>query len=365
VPGAVEGVLLDPDRWILRQVRSQVSNPTFDQGILLVNGVDWNTYGSEIYDAYDAQAFWGDNPITFWDCFSAPGGGYPATLPAPLGNGNVPASVIGKYSTVIWVGNNYNGDLAKWAETPIASYLEVGGNLLLMTRRAGTFFDEDLTAHLGVTWSGEDVTLGNCLAMEPGLVDIPFTGTQSYNDVFLTTVGSESTLLFTATSGVPGTQGTGVWASPAAGGTFRSTGGQFVLLSGRPYRMNLDALRQNVEFILENYLDEPYNPASAVPAEGNVQRARTVLNQNFPNPFNPNTTISFALGAPGPVQLRVYDVSGRLVRSLVEETEMAAGQHVAVWNGRDVSGRAVAAGVYFYNLATDGFSRTMRMTLVK
>jgi len=120
-----------------------------------------------------------------------------------------------------------------------------------------------------------------------------------------------------------------------------------------------------VEFILENYLDEPYNPASAVPGENTVQRAPAVLNQNFPNPFNPTTTISFVLGAPGPVRVRVYDVSGRLVRSLVEETEMSAGSHEAVWNGLDLSGRAAAAGVYFYNLETDGYNRTKRMTLVK
>ena len=90
VPGTVDAVHLDPDHWILRQVRTQVSNPTFDQGILLVNGVDWDTYGAEIVDAYNAEAFWGDNPITFWDCFSPPSGGYPATLPAPIGQARCP-----------------------------------------------------------------------------------------------------------------------------------------------------------------------------------------------------------------------------------------------------------------------------------
>jgi len=365
VPGTVEEVLLDPDHWILRQVRTQVSNPTFDQGILLVNGVDWNTYGSEITDAYDAQAFWGDNPITFWDCFNAPSGGYPASLPTPLGHGTVPASVIGDYSTVIWVGNGYAGDLGNWVETPINSYLEVGGNLLLMTRKSRSFLEGDLATYLGVTWAEENDNLSNCVAMVPGLVDITFTGSQSLNDVFQTTVGSESTLLFTDTAGFPGPRGTGVWASPVGGGTFRDTGGQFVHLVGRPYRMNHDALRQNVEYILENYLDEPYNPASAAPGENTVQRAPAVLNQNFPNPFNPATTISYSLVAPGPVRLRVYDVSGRLIHSLVDETEESAGNHEAIWNGLDQSGRTAAAGVYFYNLETDGYSRTRRMTLVK
>ena len=133
---------------------------------------------------------------------------------------------------MIWVGNNYNGDLAKWAETPISSYLEVGGNVLLMSRRSHSFLDDGLTAYLGVTWMEEDDDLGNCVAVAPGLVNIPFIGTQSYNDVYQTTVGSESTLLFNDTAGFSGTRGTGVWASPAGGGTFRNTGGQFVQLSG-------------------------------------------------------------------------------------------------------------------------------------
>jgi len=365
VPGTAESVVLDPDRWILRQVQTQVTNPTFDQGILLVNGVYWSTYEAEIFSAYADSAFWGDNPITFWDCFPAPAGGYPANLPVPLGHDAVPASILGGFSTVIWIGNNYNGDLASWAETPIQSYLEVGGNLLLMTRSSVSFLEGDLTGYLGVSWAEEKVSLVNCVAVDAGLVDIPFTGPQTWNDVFLTSVGSESTLLFQDTAGFAGPRGTGVWASPVGGGTFRESGGQFVHLSGRPYRMNHDFLRQNVEYILENYLDEPYIPVSPVPGDDSVQRVPATLDQNFPNPFNPLTTITFRLAAPGPVRLSVYDVSGRLVRTLVDEGEMTAGNHEAVWNGLDQSGRAAAAGVYFYNLETEGYSRTRRMTMVK
>jgi len=365
VTGTVANVELDPDRWILRQVRTEVTDPTFDQGILLVNGVHWDTYGAEISTAYADSAFWGDNPITFWDVFPEPGGGYPANLPAPIGHDAVPADILGGFSTVIWIGNNYNGDLAKWAETPIGSYLEAGGNLLLMTRLSKAFLDGDLTDYLGVTWEEEAAGLGNCVAMAQGLVDIPFIGTQSWNDVYLTGVGSESTLLFTDTAGFSSVRGTGVWASPAGGGAFRDTGGQLVHLAGRPYRMNHDVLRKNVEFILENYLDEPFTQISAVPGGNSVQRVPAILGQNVPNPFNPATTISFNLAAPGPVRLSVYDISGRLVRTLVDDGEATAGDHETVWNGLDQSGRAVAAGVYFYNLKTEGYSRTRRMTMVK
>ncbi len=363
--GTVESVVLDPDRWILRQVRTEVTDPTFDQGILLVNGVHWDSYGEEIFSAYEDSVFWGDNPITFWDCFAEPGGGYPANLPAPIGHDAVPASILGGYSTVIWVGNNYNGDLAMWAETPIQSYLEVGGNLLLMTRMGKSFLDGDLTGNLGVTWAEEAASLGNCVAVAAGLVNIPFIGTQSWNDVYLTGVGAESTLLFNDTAGFSGARGTGVWASPTGGGSFRDTGGQCVHIAGRPYRMNHSVLRKNVEYIIENYLDEPFTSISAVPGQDTVRKIPANLEQNFPNPFNPVTTISFSLTAPGPVRLSVYDVSGRLVRILVDEGEVTAGDHEAIWSGQDQSGRAAAAGVYFYNLETEGYSRTRRMTMVK
>ena len=87
ITGMPEGVALDPDRWILRLVESQVTNPTFDAGILLVNGVHWGTYGAEITTAYDDSTFWGDNDIDFWDCFGEPAGGYPSSLPPALGHG--------------------------------------------------------------------------------------------------------------------------------------------------------------------------------------------------------------------------------------------------------------------------------------
>ena len=109
--------------------------------------------------------------------------------------------------------------------------------------------------------------------------------------------------------------------------------------------MDHDSLRQNVEYILENYLDEPFIPVSPVPGDDTVQRVSATLDQNFPNPFNPFTTISFRLAVPGPVRLSVYDVSGRLVRTLIDQGAMTAGDHEIVWNGQDQTGRAAAAGV--------------------
>jgi hypothetical protein len=78
---------IDPDNWILRQLEQDVVQPPFDRGVLVVNGVDWNAYGTEITTAYTDKAFFGDYSIDFWDHFPAPLSGYPATLPPPLGRG--------------------------------------------------------------------------------------------------------------------------------------------------------------------------------------------------------------------------------------------------------------------------------------
>jgi hypothetical protein len=88
------------------------------------------------------------------------------------------------------------------------------------------------------------------------------------------------------------------------------------------------------------------------------------LGANRPNPFNPSTAFSYALPGRAPVALEIYDVSGRLVRVLVDAVQ-EAGAHEAVWNGTDGDGRAVASGVYFYRLRSGAFSESRRMILVR
>ena len=87
------------------------------------------------------------------------------------------------------------------------------------------------------------------------------------------------------------------------------------------------------------------------------------LHQNAPNPFHPLTTIRFDLPQRARVSLRVYDVAGRMVRSLVEGSTLEAGRHEAAWNGQSESGRPAGAGLYFYRLQAGAFSETRRMVL--
>jgi Tol biopolymer transport system component len=88
------------------------------------------------------------------------------------------------------------------------------------------------------------------------------------------------------------------------------------------------------------------------------------ISGNYPNPFNPSTTISFSLPVTGTVSLAVYDITGRKVRDLVNGS-LTRGAHSAVWNGLDSEGRAVSTGVYLSRLTMNGKSATNRMLLAK
>jgi len=88
------------------------------------------------------------------------------------------------------------------------------------------------------------------------------------------------------------------------------------------------------------------------------------LHQNTPNPFNPTTTISFTLPERARVTLAIYDVGGRLVRTLVDET-VGEGYQEHLWDGKDAKGASVSSGVYFYTLQSSGRSITKKMLLLK
>ena len=90
-----------------------------------------------------------------------------------------------------------------------------------------------------------------------------------------------------------------------------------------------------------------------------------LLGANFPNPFNPSTSIEYALPQSGPVELHIYDVLGRRVTTLVKEAQHPVGFYTLTWDGRDQAGRSVGSGIYFYRLETSNFTQTRKMLLIK
>ncbi len=88
------------------------------------------------------------------------------------------------------------------------------------------------------------------------------------------------------------------------------------------------------------------------------------LGQNFPNPFNGTTTVTYSLAAAAHVTVKIYDTAGRLVRTL-ENADKAAGSHKIIWNGEDDSSRGAASGVYFIRLVAGDFDQTRKIIYLK
>jgi hypothetical protein len=98
--------------------------------------------------------------------------------------------------------------------------------------------------------------------------------------------------------------------------------------------------------------------------EASPRETVTRLLRNYPNPFNPSTHVEFTLGRDAAATLRVYDVTGRLVRTLLD-SYVAAGRHTVSWDGRDDRGITAASGVYFMRLQAAGQYLTRTVNLVK
>ncbi|MAG20541.1 MAG: hypothetical protein CMF77_00005 [Candidatus Marinimicrobia bacterium] len=88
------------------------------------------------------------------------------------------------------------------------------------------------------------------------------------------------------------------------------------------------------------------------------------LHANYPNPFNPTTTISYDLPEQAQVTLGIYDLLGKQIKTLVNQSQ-DAGNRTAVWDGTDDLGRQVSAGVYLYQIEAGDFTQTRKMVLLK
>ena len=98
--------------------------------------------------------------------------------------------------------------------------------------------------------------------------------------------------------------------------------------------------------------------------EGNTYLYNYKLTQNYPNPFNPVTNIEFEISDPGFVSLKIFDIQGKEIISLLNEIK-PAGIYKVIFDGRDGNGNNLSSGIYFYTLRTDRFTETKRMILLK
>jgi len=100
-----------------------------------------------------------------------------------------------------------------------------------------------------------------------------------------------------------------------------------------------------------------YNDQNTIPAT-------SILLGNYPNPFNPETTIRFSIGKDSWVDLGIYNVKGQLVRTLASDVYQV-GTHQVIWNGKNDKGQDVSSGVYFFKMTTDKYTETRKMMLLK
>jgi hypothetical protein len=120
-------------------------------------------------------------------------------------------------------------------------------------------------------------------------------------------------------------------------------------------------LAMGTECVWTFHIEEATGVADAGP--GGLPDVFT-LHQNYPNPFNAETTIRFSLTKAGPVKLKIFSVTGGLIRTLAD-SELAAGEYHAAWDGTDGLGHDLASGVYFCVLKTGETAMVRKMNLVR
>lgn len=145
--------------------------------------------------------------------------------------------------------------------------------------------------------------------------------------------------------------------------------------AGRTFTLTYTAPDPVVNLDLEIVIssNDPNHPSVVIPVVVSSTSAGddpgsiplvTELEGNYPNPFNPETTISFSTRQAGPVRLGIYNLKGQLVRDLVDGY-LPAGRHRLVWNGRDQNDRSVSSGIYLYRMSAPGYAKTLKMMLMK
>ena len=187
----------------------------------------------------------------------------------------------------------------------------------------------------------------NALAFE-GIVEGDFLDASTYS---FPTIGNETVGLSSAAYGHQTFAGDGILAEV-----------KFRALTDGMLSPDMLGIREAV-VVNSNYLNDHIVFEAPSSVENDIPVAFE-LNQNFPNPFNPTTAINFAIPENSNVDLKIYDILGRHVRTLASGNYQA-GNYSVIWDATDMSGHKVSAGVYFYRIEAGNHRSTKRMLLLK
>jgi subtilisin family serine protease len=308
--------------------------------------------------------------------------GFPYTLGMGSWNGPIVSNVDGDSEPEILVGTLGNDLIVVNHDGSLLSNTDFGGQI--KTSIVTADFDNSGVADAAfITSTGNvymadgqgnalpnfPVALGVVVEATPIIADMDNNGTPDLvfgdNSGYLHSIdntGSE-------TYGFPIYLGSSIKTS-AAMGDADGDGDVEILLPNQTSFLLVDYKNPIGELSWANFKRNPlrtgnsFDPTTGIP-HNNVPAFTNALNQNFPNPFNPITNISFSLAEESFVELTIYNIKGQLVKTLVSDTKNE-GVHVVNWNGTDDAGKNVTSGLYFYKLRTDGdYTSVRKMILLK
>jgi len=270
------------------------------------------------------------------------------------------AGKLGGFRPGIWIlGDNVAEDLSRlpspeahellenWGGVSLAhgSYFEMTGEL------AGGVVNPQLMAVEGAVLYPNDCCLfGGC----PGISDF---------DVLEAAGNGQCALTYPDYGGEQHCAAVQCANTNARGQEVRSMWFAFSFMSVRDCQWASPPVRNSIMYrIMRGWLWGGMGPVD--PVTGTDAPAASALSQNFPNPFNPRTTIRYDMKEKGLVTVKVFNVAGQLVRTLVSEMK-EPGSYTAVWDGKNNFGADAASGIYFCKMETAGFSATKKMVLLR
>jgi len=285
---------------------------------------------------------------------------------------------LGKYATLLWLADDYTDQKISQGISLLDHYLEIGGNLILVGWRSmrglkNTFYPITFTenefaykrlhiAKVNLQYEADFVGAHGVFGYPDIHVDsvkvtLPNSnGKMRYIETF-SPVNAEVIYLFD--SAINDT----TFEGKACAIRFISHKGGRVLVTGFPlYFLQTSDART---FVLKSLNDITTAVAERVSSEP----VGFVLYQNYPNPFNPQTVIEYQISNfmamhASLVQIRIYDVLGREIKTLVNQKQ-EAGRYAVVWDGTNEAGAKVASGVYLYHLLVSDFVQTKKMILLR
>ena len=349
---------------------------TLDQGVLVIDETG-NSMGNPPMPSSDFQ-----QDSLYSELFS----GYQVSFYEYTDISTQPSIIdLGPYSTVVWLDDDFQifNFVTDKDDNLIKEYLGYGGRFILFSwtglrRFAGTL-PKPFSAgsfvydYLHISWANENPVNDFAGAFPYDTIFYPdiksdtlkyiidWQGRLKYVNIFNLRPGAQPLYYFDSYSDNPAYEG------KVCGLKYDGTDYKLAFFGLPLYYLEAPGAKEMVRSLMRDF-GEPLgvedHPDVSLPE-------RYMLAQNYPNPFNPGTTLPFSLKVQGstfkgPIHatLKVYNILGRLVRTLVDE-EKAPGSYKIIWDGKDNSGKEVGSGIYFYQLKTEEYPATKKMVLLR